>query len=330
MRREELKERVVERWAVTGHEGKSGALLERVRLDDGRRLVVKRLSPENDLLMAMTGDAVGREFVLWSEGVLDRLPAGVAHAVVGGWAEPEGSVLVMRDLGDSVLTWADRLDPARCRWMLRRMARMHDTFAGADLPDAAAAGLTPLPVHVGLFSPDRVRPFAESQNGLPAIVLRGWDIFFETVPNDVAAPVRELLDDPSPLVAALESRPVTLLHGDLTTVNMAVEGDRLTLLDWALPALAPGAVDIARFLAGCSSVVDLSREEVLAVYRDACGPSYDDYAMGLALVSGLLWLGWNKAYDAAEHPDAGIRARERDDLDWWLRQARRTLDAGLL
>jgi hypothetical protein len=38
----------------------------------------------------------------------------------------------------------------------------------------------------------------------------------------------------------------------------------------------------------------------------------------------------NKALDAAEHPDLVVRARERQDLDWWVRQARWTLDAGLL
>ena len=35
------------------------------------------------------------------------------------------------------------------------------------------------------------------------------------------------------------------------------------------------------------------------------------------------------AVDAAEHPDPLVRAREQGDLEWWVRQARRTLDAGL-
>ena len=52
--------------------------------------------------------------------------------------------------------------------------------------------------------------------------------------------------------------------------------------------------------------------------------------MRLALLSGLMWLGWDKALDAAEHPDVAIRTREQEDLDWWVTQARRTLEGGAL
>jgi thiamine kinase-like enzyme len=132
------------------------------------------------------------------------------------------------------------------------------------------------------------------------------------------------------LTRALLSRPVTLLHGDLATVNMAVELDDLVLIDWAMPTAAPGALDITRFIAGCSSVVDLSREQMLAVYQRAAGPAYDETAMRLALLAGLAWLGWNKALDAAEHPDPAVKAREQADLDWWVTQARTTLESGAM
>ena len=100
---------VVERVPLVDHEGKSGAFLERVTLPDGRRLVVKRFLPKTDLLMAALGDVVGREYILWSRGILGRLPPEVGHAVVDGWVDGDETVIVMRDLGDSVLTWADRL-----------------------------------------------------------------------------------------------------------------------------------------------------------------------------------------------------------------------------
>jgi len=77
----------VERVPMVDHEGKSGALLERVTLADGRRLIVKSFSPKTDLLMAALGDLVGREYVLWSRGILDRLPPEVGHAVVDGWVD---------------------------------------------------------------------------------------------------------------------------------------------------------------------------------------------------------------------------------------------------
>ena len=325
-----ILENAVERTALVDHEGKSGAGLERVLLADGRRLVVKRFSPSTDLLMAATGDQIGREYQLWSDGVLDRLPPQVAHAVVDGWVEPEATVLVMSDLGDTVLRWVDRLSRERCRWVLAGVTAMHRSFLGK-----APADLTPLSELIGIFSPTRLAPYAGGTNPLAAIAIRGWEIFAETVPDEVAGPVLALLADPGPLVAALQRRPTTLIHGDLATVNMAISrtasGDgQLTVLDWSLPAEAPGAVDLARFVAGCSSVVDATREEIVVDFREASGPAYDEPALRLAMLSGLVWLGWNKALDAAEHADLAIRAREQEDLDWWLRQARLTLEAGLL
>ena len=51
----------IERVPIGGHDGRSGASVERIRLGDGRRLVVKRMHPSTDLTMRLTGDAAGRE-----------------------------------------------------------------------------------------------------------------------------------------------------------------------------------------------------------------------------------------------------------------------------
>ena len=321
----EYLDEVVERAVMTDHEGKSGALLERVMLADGRRLVVKRFSPATDLLMAVLGEVVGREYLLWSRGILDLLPPEVDHAVVDGWVDGDETVIVMRDLGGSVLTWQDRLTRQKCRAMLMSVAAQHRAFLGV-----APENLTPLSDHLALFAPDRMAPFVSSTNPLAALCTRGWDILRETRPAEVVEPVFALLADPQPLVDALQSRPMTLVHGDLATVNMALSNGQLTLLDWAMSAAAPGALDIARFVAGCASVVDASREEIISDYAEAVGPAYDETAMQLSLLGAFCWLGWNKALDAAEHPDPVVRAREQQDLDWWIHQAKLTLNAGLL
>ena len=77
-------------------------------------------------------------------------------------------------------------------------------------------------------------------------------------------------------------------------------------------------------------MLEPSREHVLATYAGLAGPAYDVRSLRLALLAGLLWLGWNKALDAAEHPDPAKRERERRDLDWWVREARDTLESGAL
>src|SRR4051812_40836620 len=131
----ELLQEVVEREMLAEHAGLSGAGLERVRLADGRRLVVKRVSPQTDITLRLVGGSVSGEYVLWRAGVLDRLPAGVGHAVVDGWLEDDATVLVMRDLGDSVLTWDDHLSSEQTAMVMDRLARLHRGFLGAALPD---------------------------------------------------------------------------------------------------------------------------------------------------------------------------------------------------
>ena len=105
----------VERVVLSGHVGKSGAGLERVRHADGRVFVVKRIEPGTDFTIEATGGLPGREILLWRSGVFDRLPDGVGHALVDAWVEGDATVLVMRDLGDAMLTWDDRLDADRAQ-----------------------------------------------------------------------------------------------------------------------------------------------------------------------------------------------------------------------
>ena len=314
----------VERVVLSGHEGKSGAGLERVRLADGRCLIVKRIEPGTDFTIEATGGLPGREIMLWRAGVLDRLPDGVEHAPVDAWVEGDSTVLVMRDLGGAMLTWDHRVDAGQIRWVMERTAALHRAFLGDAPPD-----LVPLEKFLALFAPATARPLAEMGIELMRLVLHGWELFAELVPGEVAHAVFGLLDDVGPLQRALLEGPVTFVHGDLATVNMAFEDDTLVLIDWAMPAAAPGAIDVARFVAGCASVVDLGREEILAAYRDAAGPAYDARSERLSLLAATLWLGWNKALDAAENPDPVIRARERADLDWWVRQSRIALEEGI-
>jgi hypothetical protein len=210
-------ELAVERIPLADHEGKSGAALERVRLPDGTRVVVKRFAPVDDLVMRLTGDRHGREVTMWQDGVFKRLPPEVGHAIVGGWFEDGHGVLVMRDLGGSVITWDDRLASADIRRVLRSVTALHREFHGAPPDD-----LTGLDAVVGLFEPSRIRPYAGE--GLVDSALRGWEYFAEVAPGEIGQLVLALAAETAPLAKALAAQPTTLVHGDLATVNMAFEG----------------------------------------------------------------------------------------------------------
>jgi Phosphotransferase enzyme family len=317
-----MLERAVERVPFAGHEGKSGAALERVQLADGTRVVVKRFAPDDDIVMRLTGDRRGREVAMWQSGFFERLPSEVGHAVVGGWFEDDHGVLVMRDLGGSVLTWQDRLAVAEVRGVLRSVVALHRAFQGAP-PD----GLAALDAVIGPFEPRRIRPYVGV--ALADSVLRGWAYFADLAPDAVGRMVLALATETTPLTSALSALPATVVHGDLATVNMALERDRLTLIDWGMATAAPGAVDIGRLLAGCAHVFDVSPDDFLELYREAAADLYDQRATELGLLTGIVWLGWNKALDIVEHPDEAVRGRERAGLAWWLARAGEALDGGL-
>jgi hypothetical protein len=303
----------VERTVIDGHDGRSGSTLERVRLADGTRLVLKRSRPGTDLAALVAGGS-DRELALLEAGVLDRLPGGVGHALLGGWRDGADVVLVMRDVGPAIPGWQRVLDRAESRRVLDGVAAVHRAFATSPV-----AGLCTAATRATALWPHRMRPLAGGPNPLPGLVLRGWQRFAELVPTDVATAVARLQADPAPLTAALDRRPATLLHGDLWLVNLALEAEQLTLLDWSLATWGPPLMEFATFLTGAFSQIRASREELLEDVRTAAGLDAAD--VELMLLLGLMELGWNKALDSAEHSDPTERAGHRSDLNWWTHAA---------
>ncbi|MGH9084069.1 MAG: phosphotransferase [Acidimicrobiales bacterium] len=314
-----LLERATERVTLDGHDGRSGAHLERIRLDDGTSLILKTATPGTDITVEISG-GVAREQRLWTSGALDRLTPPVSHAIIDVWDDGDATCTLMRDLGDAVPGWSRILSTDECGRILDAMVGLHATFLG-DLP----ADLCTLELRVAALSPRTMRRYVGG-HGLAEVIVRGWERFAEVTPPDLLPAVRALHDDPSPLVAAMREGPTTLVHADLWPVNLALEHDRVVLLDWAIATDGPPALDLAVFLTGSAAHVEPSREELIDGFR-ARSPVTDDRAMRLALLFGLLDLGWNKALDATEHEDPAIRDRELADLRWWQERARDALDA---
>jgi len=309
----------VERHTLSDHDGRSGAGIERIRLADGTRLVLKRSAPASDLTLQLTGN-VDRERALWEHGTLDRLPPTVSHAIIDIWDEDGTTCTLMRDVGEYVPGWTRVLDHHECSRIVDAMTALHATFVD-DVPDA----LCPLSTRLSLLSPRSVVSHRDAGNPLVGAVLDGWQRFAEIVDADLTAAVFAVHDDPTALAAAMSDGPITLLHADLWLVNLALTPDAVVLLDWAIATAGPPAFDLTVFLTGAAAHVVPSREDLIAEFmerRTLCS----ERSMRLALLASLVDLGWNKALDATSHDDASIRARERADLDWWCNQAQLTLE----
>ncbi|MDQ4130121.1 MAG: aminoglycoside phosphotransferase family protein, partial [Actinomycetota bacterium] len=286
----EQLDQAVERTPLVADDGKSGSRLERIVFADGGRVVVKTIEPASDWIMRATGD-VGRAAMLWTSGLLSEVPAVVDSAVLdavpgngGGW------LLVMRDVSDLLVPPHGRLSRADSRRILDAAAALHTRFPAnaVNLP-----WLCPLTARYATLSPATSHREEQGSDAVPKMLSRGWQRFAEVAPADVATAVLAILEDPARLAAQLERFPMTLIHGDLKLGNLGLARDRVVMLDWAVAGLAPPAVEVAWYLAVNWSRIDATREQVLEDFRAAETRHHDEEALRLALLGGLVQLGWD-------------------------------------
>jgi hypothetical protein len=124
---------VVSREPLAAADGRSGSLLERVVLADGRALVVKHVLDGGDWIMRATADH-GRAAELWSAGVLARVPEVIDHTVVGAEQVPGGWVVIMRDVSAALVPDHARVGRDDSRRVLEAAAALHAAFARPTSP----------------------------------------------------------------------------------------------------------------------------------------------------------------------------------------------------
>jgi hypothetical protein len=194
------------------------------------------------------------------------------------------------------------------------MAELHASFWGWADP----IGLLP-PLHRLIeFSPHHMA--LEARRGwpdaVPPLIIEGWEKF-AVLAGPVGAPVAELLNDPSPLVEALAAGPQTFLHGDWKMGNLGSHRDGGTvLLDWAMPGQGCGPLELAWYLSLNAARLPQPKEEAIDAYRRSLEThaidtaDWWDQVVGLSLLAGTVWFGWEKAL--------GGRGAE---FDFWLERA---------
>ncbi|MDQ4004810.1 MAG: aminoglycoside phosphotransferase family protein [Actinomycetota bacterium] len=292
--------------------GASGNTVERVTLRDGRDLICKRVSQEWDWISRATNDR-GRAVSMWDRGLFQRIPPAVHHATVA--VEPDGPAwsVFMHDVSDALVPDDRRLDRASVRRVLAAMAEVHLTFRGERFPE-----LCGLEDRYRLLSPQTARRERERGNPVGDVIDRCWEAFSELVPDDIASAILTIVDRPRLLAEQLEKCEQTLIHGDLRLSNLGFLDDRLVLIDWGeRTGTAPAAVELASFLVFDARRLDASRKEVIADFRGFYGDHFDEAALQLALIGGLVQLGCHPVLDMVLGGGDAARAAAVSELDWW-------------
>ncbi len=317
-------------------DGLSGGTMWRVLADDGEgeRYILKRISYAQDWIMRITDDVNCRAVLSWTTGLLDQLPADIAHETLACARDDDGWAILLRDVGPALVPPGDdHVSVADNERLMDAMAALNATFWEQPEVVDPALGFESLRGRYWAFSEEKMRPEASGNDMIPPIVVAGWELVPELVERDVADLLLGLRADPDPLVAALSRYPQTAIHGDWKMGNLGIHHEpdrRVILLDWAAVGPAPPGVELAWYLSVNCARLPVSKEATIECYRQALarrlGSRFDEEwwrpQLELGLLGGFLQLAWPKAYNAVHAADPAQQARERDELAWWSARAR--------
>ena len=308
---EELLAGATSREPLKHADSKSGAEFERVSIG-GTSYVVKHFTVP-DWLADGSLDLTCRSVGLFEDGVYaaaaDIVDSTVVNVARLGEPSRWPAAMLMRDATTAFVPADAPVDMATHRAFLTAMAGLHQRFWESP-PETT---YMPLVANYEFLSPRRADIERESlgdRSDVLRAVRPGWQNVAVQQPAAWSA-IAALLDDPQPLVSALQRGPATFVHGDWKMGNLGrtPEG-RVVLVDWDRPMTAPGVIDLAWYVAVNCDRLPESKDDALRTYREALEglgvatePWWDEQVQ-LALLGAFLQLGWSKA-------------GQPEELAWW-------------
>jgi hypothetical protein len=309
----ELLARASSRERVVPADARSGAVFERIVVGPDRYFV-KQLSFASDWIMRVSGDHVGRQYLVWKAGIMDESPGCIDHAVVAmdlaGPGEDAVLIIVMRDIGAFLVPPGDAILPTgQHAGFIAHMAALHTAFWGWD----DQIGLATMAQRMRLFSPDTIAAeltAAEVPAALAAAAA-GWDVLPGRSPL-LSRLARLVHDRPEVITGPLAATPYTFLAGDWKLGNLGTHPDgRTILLDWTLPGAGPACWELCWYLALNRARLPEPKEAVIDRFRAALEHHGIDTGgwwqqqLDLCMIGVMATFGWEKALG-----DAG-------ELAWW-------------
>jgi hypothetical protein len=309
----ELLARASSRERLVPADARSGAVFERVVVGPDRYFV-KRFGFASDWIMRVSGDRVGRQYLVWQAGVMDQSPDCIDHTVVAmdlaGAGEDAVLTIVMREVGEYLVPPGDTMLPAgQHGGFIAHMAALHGAFWGWD----DQIGLTTMAQRILFFAPEVIAAeltAAEVPAALAAAAA-GWDALAGRSPL-LWRLARLVHDRPEVITGPLAATPSTFLAGDWKLGNLGSHPDgRTILLDWAFPGAGPACWELCWYLALNRARLPEPKEAVIGRFRAALEHrgigtgGWWQQQLDLCLIGVMATFGWEKALGDA------------DELSWW-------------
>jgi hypothetical protein len=326
------------RLLFAGGDSASGSSFLAIETNGGQgpRFVVKLSSPACDWIVRGTADCRGREVLVWTTGLLDQLPPEITHPVIACARDEEGWAILMHDVSDQLISdplGASPITEADHRRYVDALAALHAGFWGrSEIVDPALGYCSPWHRYT-VFSSATGEREADDPNESIRLIREGWPLFLGQIAPDVAALLRRLLADPTPLCAAMARYPQTMVHGDPRPANIGIAPGprpRVVLLDWHFVGPGVPAVDLAWYLASIRSRAPVPNESIISWYRERLaqrlGSRFGEQwwlpQLELSLLGEVVRRGWVLGWFAAHHSNATLREWGRQSVGWWSERAR--------
>ena len=237
-------------------------------------LVMKTIDRATGWVSVATRDDVDRELATWESGLLDLLPAEMGYAVVSGARFPGGSSLLMRNLVSSFIT-DDAVTHDWHNGVLRSLAAMHAAYCRHPVLDKPGLKLCALEQLMGHLSPAVVPDLerAVPDHFIIGLITEGWSALPALVGDGLTNELLSLAVDPGPVSRFFVGHPRTLVHGDVRPANVAFDGRRVTLVDWARPTAGPPGIDLVYYLLMAPPSQSVSPDIVADGYRSMLADS---------------------------------------------------------
>ena len=309
----ELLARASSRERLVPADARSGAVFERVVVGSDRYFV-KRFGVASDWIMRVSGDRVGRQYLVWRTGIMDRSPGCIDHTVVAmdvdGAGEEAVLTIVMREVGEYLVPPGDAVLPSgQHAGFIAHMAALHSAFWGWD----DQIGLTTMAQRVRFFAPEVIAAeLAAPVVPTPvAAAAAGWDAL--AVRSPLLWQLARLVHDrPEAITGPLSCTPRTFLPGDWKLGNLGSHPDgRTILLDWTLPGAGPACWELCWYLALNRARLPEPKEAVIDRFRAALEQQgtgtggWWQRQLDLCLIGVMATFGWEKALG------------DEGELAWW-------------